>query len=139
MSKGNYEVGYGKPPASGRFKKGQSGNPKGRPKGRKAMNSIIEDVLRRKVVIREGGKTKKIPQVEALIRRIVNDGLKGDGKATDQALKLFQMSNSTKDDKVVVDDGTIPDREADRKVLETFLKLYDLPTEVLGDGGGEGE
>jgi Family of unknown function (DUF5681) len=30
---GDYEVGYGKPPARSRFSKGQSGNPKGRPKG----------------------------------------------------------------------------------------------------------
>ena len=28
----DYEVGYGRPPKSGQFKKGQSGNPKGRPR-----------------------------------------------------------------------------------------------------------
>ena len=32
-SKREYEVGYKKPPKEGQFKKGQSGNPRGRPKG----------------------------------------------------------------------------------------------------------
>ena len=34
--KGSYVVGYGKPPAEYRFKKGQSGNPRGRPRKAKA-------------------------------------------------------------------------------------------------------
>jgi Family of unknown function (DUF5681) len=32
---GDYRVGYGKPPLETRFKQGQSGNPRGRPRGAK--------------------------------------------------------------------------------------------------------
>jgi hypothetical protein len=37
----NYQVGYGRPPAKSRFKKGTSGNPRGRPKHSKNMKTII--------------------------------------------------------------------------------------------------
>ncbi len=40
-----YEVGYGKPPAASRFKKGQSGNPKGRPKVTKNVSNMLEEVF----------------------------------------------------------------------------------------------
>lgn len=39
----DYEVGYGKPPAETRFKKGQSGNPNGRPKGSRNRLSAKND------------------------------------------------------------------------------------------------
>ena len=37
----DYQVGYGKPPIETRFKSGQSGNPRGRPKGAKNKTSRI--------------------------------------------------------------------------------------------------
>ena len=45
MGKKDYEVGYGKPPKSGQFKPGQSGNPKGRPKGAKNFKTELATVL----------------------------------------------------------------------------------------------
>ena len=39
------DVGYGKPPRSRRFKPGQSGNPKGRPKGAKNRDTILRELL----------------------------------------------------------------------------------------------
>jgi hypothetical protein len=44
-----YEVGYGRPPKHTRFRKGQSGNPKGRPKGAKAFNTIVRETLTTKL------------------------------------------------------------------------------------------
>jgi len=130
-----YEVGYGRPPKSGRFKKGQSGNPKGRPKGRKALNTIIDDVFRKKMTIRVDGKTKKVSQFEALCRRIFKDGLKGDGKATDQAIKLIGLIASLNDGAALVDDGSIPNEADDLEALKKYLGLFDISPDVLNEGG----
>ena len=47
----DYEIGYGRPPKSTRFKPGQSGNPKGRKKGSKNTYSILRDILNQKVTV----------------------------------------------------------------------------------------
>lgn len=73
----DYKVGYGKPPKHTQFKKGQSGNPKGRPKGRKNMSTIINDVFNRKVTITENGQTRNVPYFEAFTRQFAAKGLHG--------------------------------------------------------------
>ena len=129
------QIGYGKPPKSGQFKPGQSGNPKGRPKGRKGVNTIIDDVFRKKVSLREGGKVKKISQVEALFRRVMNEALKGAPKATDQALKLLQMMNNMREQSAFGDDGTTPDLGADLEAIEQMLALHDVTVPPAEEGG----
>jgi hypothetical protein len=54
----DYEVGYGKPPKSGQFKKGISGNPSGRPKKPSDFLSVLMKELESKVTIHESGKAK---------------------------------------------------------------------------------
>jgi len=49
--KGDYEVGRGKPPRHSRYKKGQSGNPKGRPRGSENHYSMLMKVLSERVVV----------------------------------------------------------------------------------------
>jgi hypothetical protein len=41
----NYAVGYGKPPVESRFQNGQSGNPGGRPRGRKRLVTLRGEAL----------------------------------------------------------------------------------------------
>ena len=53
-----YEVGYGKPPRSGQFTKGKSGNPKGRPKGSKNLASIVLRESRQPVRVNGPGGTR---------------------------------------------------------------------------------
>lgn len=67
-----YKVGYRKPPASNRFKKGQSGNPGGRPKKLKSWSEIVAQELQRKIVVREGGKIRRLTKQEAIAARAVN-------------------------------------------------------------------
>jgi hypothetical protein len=74
------EVGYGKPPAKHRFKTGQSGNPKGRPKGAKSHGLILRELLNRKIEVRESGRARKITVFEAILLRFTEDALKGNTK-----------------------------------------------------------
>lgn len=76
----NYDIGYGKPPKSTRFKTGQSGNTKGRPKGRKRedMLDLLTKELKSKLILKDGNK---ITKETALIRQLCNKASTGDYKS----------------------------------------------------------
>lgn len=63
----SYEVGYKKPPKDRRFKKGQSGNKRGRPKRPKGASEALESILSGVVVVRENGKRKRMTRLEAML------------------------------------------------------------------------
>jgi hypothetical protein len=77
----NYEVGKGRPPLSTRWKPGQSGNPRGRPKGAKKVATILHETMQQKIEIKEKGQTRRISVWEAIVRTLRNNALKGDFKA----------------------------------------------------------
>jgi Family of unknown function (DUF5681) len=54
----DYAIGYGKPPRHTQFKRGQSGNPKGRAKGSKNLATLIMSVLNERVIITENGRRR---------------------------------------------------------------------------------
>lgn len=85
----DYAVGFGKPPKHSRFKKGQSGNPKGRPKASKNVDKMLRDTLLRMVTISENGKKRKITALEAFFRQTLKGALEGDARAADKLLKLL--------------------------------------------------
>lgn len=80
-------VGYGRPPKRTQFTKGQSGNPKGRPKG-SGMRSVAEKVLGRTVPVTVDGVRRKVPITEALMMQLVQKALAGDGAARRDLLKI---------------------------------------------------
>ena len=83
-----YAVGYGRPPDHTRFAKGASGNPAGRPKGSKNLKTIISDSLTAPIVMREGDRTRRVPIVQAIIMKQVENGLKGNDKAAFALIKI---------------------------------------------------
>jgi hypothetical protein len=76
-----YEIGYRRPPASGRFKKGQSGNPKGRPKGSSNFLTLLDQELGQSIIVNENGKKKTITRMQAMVKRMVADALQGNLKS----------------------------------------------------------
>ncbi|MBO6725833.1 MAG: hypothetical protein JJ911_09255 [Rhizobiaceae bacterium] len=77
----DYEIGFGKPPKKHQFKKGVSGNPKGRPKGSKSDYTYTQEALNKPITISENGKSRTIKAREALPHQLVARALKGDVKA----------------------------------------------------------
>jgi hypothetical protein len=85
MSKRPYDVGYRKPPVHTRFKKGQSGNPKGRPKGKITivdLDAALAQALSAQIPVTENGRPRKISKLRALLTQTVNKGLKGHHAST---------------------------------------------------------
>jgi hypothetical protein len=86
----NAKVGYCKPPEHTRFKKGQSGNAQGRPKGKLNMATVLDQALREKVVINENGKRKIITKLEAGIKQLINKAASGELKALQLLVALVR-------------------------------------------------
>jgi hypothetical protein len=74
-------VGYKRPPVGTRFQPGQSGNPKGRPKGSRNFGTVLDKELDTRITITENGKRKKITKREATAKQLANKGAAGDPKA----------------------------------------------------------
>jgi hypothetical protein len=83
-------VGYARPPRAHRFKPGQSGNSKGRPRGSKNEGTILHELLNRKIEVREGGRARKITVLEAMLMKFAEEALKGDPKAATFLLNRYK-------------------------------------------------
>jgi hypothetical protein len=89
----DYEVGYGRPPVHTRFKKGQSGNPQGRPKGSKNFGTQVASTFARKISVHERGKERRISMAEAILLKLTAKAIAGDMTATRLAISLLQVSH----------------------------------------------
>ena len=86
----SYEIGYGKPPLSGRFRAGVSGNPRGRPKRKAlALAERIKTVLNAPIEYRERGRTKVATYRELSLKMLVDRAINGDLDAAELVLKIL--------------------------------------------------
>ncbi|MEQ8903426.1 MAG: DUF5681 domain-containing protein [Roseovarius sp.] len=118
----DYDVGYGKPPKHSQFQKGQSGNPKGRPKGSKNISTILKEQLYRKVTITENGRHKQITVIDAIFRRVSKSALEGDRGAWNTIIKLFPMVEA---DNLAADEVTDASEidATDEAILRHFIEM----------------
>jgi hypothetical protein len=84
-----YKVGYGKPPKAGQFRKGKSGNPRGRPKGSLNLATDLTAELGEHITVREDGRPRKVSKQRALIKSLMAKALQGDVRATASLLALY--------------------------------------------------
>lgn len=89
-----FEVGYGKPPAHTRFKPGQSGNPRGRPKAQRNLASEVAQALAMPVPVTINGRRKNVSTIRALVWRLREKALSGDLKSLQMLLNLHQSQTS---------------------------------------------
>jgi hypothetical protein len=103
------------PPKHSRFKKGVSGNPKGRPKRRKGqlVSHIISKVQNTPTAYREGGRTKRASRLELALKKLVNSALEGDARSAEELFTLRAKASKSSDarsQKFIVEDW-VPDFE----------------------------
>ena len=84
----DYIVGYARPPADKQFKPGQSGNPRGRPKGSLSLITVLRKALNDRVEVTQNGRVRRISKFELAVTQMVNRAVKGDTRAMQQILVL---------------------------------------------------
>src|SRR5436190_17735121 len=91
LPKGDYEVGYGRPPQHSRWKPGQSGNERGRKGGSKGLNTILDQTFLEKIAIRKDGVLMRVTKLEAMCLKMMEMALKGNVKASMALFGLAQQ------------------------------------------------
>lgn len=114
----DYEVGYAKPPISGQFKPGQSGNPKGRPGGTKNASTLFNEYFETKKQAKIGGKTVKLTGMEIVFRQISQQAMQGNFRFIQLALALWAQHGKTSED------ITAADLELDLEMLKSFVAKH---------------
>jgi len=87
-------VGYRRPPVGTRFRPGQSGNPRGRPKGARNLSAVVAAALSERVAVNENGRRRRITKLEAAVKQLVNRAASGEARATQLLLALVQANEA---------------------------------------------
>lgn len=112
----DYKVGYGKPPRHTRFRKGRSGNPKGRPKHTRNLRSDLVEELRESILVREGNRERHISKQRAMLKSLTARAIKGDPRAANIILNMIMRVL----EREAPLDSTGDLDAADRAILERF-------------------
>ena len=124
-------VGYKKPPRHSRFKKGQSGNPRGRRRReRPPVTAMMAEELHTTVVITENGQSKRMTKLQLLFKRAVNQGISGRFQPIVLTFRIFEMLervNQTptkcwKDPLEDIDLKTLSNEELQKKLKEILAR-----------------
>lgn len=118
MTHDDAAVGYGRPPRHSQFKPGQSGNPKGRPRGARGATSLIAKTLGERIAVRENGRTRKISKLEASLTQLANKAAGGDIRAI---LAVVALARGTEARASLTDAPVLPLNDADRRVLDQLM------------------
>ena len=128
MTDKNYDVGYKKPPKTGQFQPGQSGNPNGRPSGTKNLATDLQEELSAKITVVEGNNEKIISKQRALIKALSSKALKGDIRAMNILIRMIERTIPVESEDVI----NKPISANDKLLMKEFLSRSEI-------GGNENE
>lgn len=129
----NGDVGYKKPPKTGRFKPGQSGNPSGRKKNTPNFATDLDAELRETVVVEEGGRECRVTKQRAIVKALIALAIKGDLRAI-SAIVLFTEKTDRDDGKLIEGAGATAD---ELEIIRTHFNrnLKQIPTDKDAQDG----
>lgn len=109
--------GYGQPPEASRFKKGTSGNPRGRPKKVMSFKAELAAELQEKLVLTENGKKRRISKQRAFIKTLTEAAIKKDTRAVTVLLACMRYFGVGAEEEAVTEAVDTDDLE----ILQNYL------------------
>lgn len=107
-------VGYMNPPEHTRFKKGKSGNPRGRPRKREDLNTVLHRVLNRKVRVKDNDERLQIR--DALMWKLRDLALSGDKQAMALQRRIIDESG-------IADPNAFSPEEKKQKIIRALKRI----------------
>ncbi len=133
---GNDDVGYKKPPKKHQYKKGQSGNKEGRPKGVNDLKTDLREELSEKVTITEGGRTINLSKQRLAIKSLIAKACKGDVRATNSLIRFMLVLNITGLEENIDNERLTADEDT---LLELLIARAHKPNvKAIGQSDAEG-
>lgn len=123
-----YEVGYGRPPRRHQFKPGQSGNPRGRPKGARGLKTDLRAELEARMTIRINNEPVSETRQRLLLRALSSRAAAGDVRAAAILIPI------------IIQVLGVEDRGGDRRALSPLdQSILDAMMQSLGVDPAIGE
>jgi hypothetical protein len=130
--KGDFEIGYGKPPKHTRFKPGQSGNRRGRPSGSRNLRTDLVDELGERILISEGGRRRTVSKQRGMLKQLMAKALKGDVRAANTVLGLVERLLDARADA----DMSAAVTAQDEAIVDDFLRRHGVAEQGLAKTDG---
>jgi hypothetical protein len=118
-----YAVGYRRPPKANQFRPGETGNPRGRPKGSRNIRTVLFDVIGKKIAVTENGQTRRLPALEVMLRRLVNDAVRNDPRAIKLIVSMLDRYEDRDTSSIAPDMDEL--QAEDREILAQYLPKSD--------------
>jgi hypothetical protein len=109
----DYAIGYGKPPVHSRFRKGRSGNPGGRPRG-KRLATLLREALSETAMIEINGRPRRVSRGQATVALLIDRAAEADPRWMKLLLDLVQKLD-------IGGDPRDDDEEVDAEEAREFL------------------
>lgn len=123
------KVGFKNPPKHTQFKPGQSGNPRGRPKGTKNLRTDLREELAEKITVTEGGKKLIISKQRAMLKSLMAKSIRGETAAARALINLI----------VGLEQADVHDKQPEELGADDLEILAAFKQRILDNETGEGD
>lgn len=114
-------VGYKNPPKRTQFQKGQSGNPKGRPKGAKGLKTLARERLTEKVVVKSAAGPKRMTRLDAMMLKMIELAFAGNMRAMQFCMQLYDSAVPDETPRMPVETQVVADMDAHDEAILAAL------------------